>query len=445
MQQILFRLPILEWPIYGYGFMLFLAFFFCTWLAARLAKQQGIPTEKMQDVGIWIFVCGILGARITFMIQYKISFGEFYKIWEGLDFVGLVLGCAVGFALAYFAIGKNRNTPRARITVGIGMVVGGLLGGRIAYLSENVPLDLWFGDLYKIWDGGLVFYGSAIGGVVGYFGAYFTILKKYNISTWKMADVIAPCGALGLCLGRIGCLLNGCCYGNVACPDCWSVSFPMPAEPRYKMVSRGYQTTAGFTLAEGTVVGKVEPNSPAYAAGLRDGDLILQVNGHVDERLETFNSHNWPKSKNDLTLTVRHKDGGQPVDLGPFKPRSIGLHPTQLFESISMALLCLLMLAYMPFRRRDGEVMVLFMLCYAVHRFLNEMLRTDTDKVAFDMTLSQNISILVFASGLVLALILWRRPVQYGRSPVPALVVADGAFQRVELAKTSSNKVKPRS
>src|SRR5947208_16632929 len=101
MRQVLFE--IFGLPIYGYGMMLFLAFFFCTWLASWLAKKEGIATQNIQDLGIWIFVIGILGARITFMMQY------------------------------------------------------------------HVPLA----DIYKIWDGGLVFYGSAIGGVVGYFGAYY--------------------------------------------------------------------------------------------------------------------------------------------------------------------------------------------------------------------------------------------------------------------------------
>jgi phosphatidylglycerol---prolipoprotein diacylglyceryl transferase len=77
--------------------------------------------------------------------------------------------------------------------------------------------------------------------------------------------------------------------------------------------------------------------------------------------------------------------------------------------------LFLLMLAYMPFRRHDGEVMVLFMLGYAVHRFLNECLRDDTKPVAFGMTLSQNISVVVFAAGLVLALWIWLR----GRAKMP--------------------------
>jgi phosphatidylglycerol:prolipoprotein diacylglycerol transferase len=66
-------------------------------------------------------------------------------------------------------------------------------------------------------------------------------------------------------------------------------------------------------------------------------------------------------------------------------------------------------LSYYPFKRRDGSVMVLFMVGYAVHRFLNEMLRTDTEKVAFNMTLSQNISIVVLIAAAILAVAVWRR------------------------------------
>ena len=78
-----------------------------------------------------------------------------------------------------------------------------------------------------------------------------------------------------------------------------------------------------------------------------------------------------------------------------------------------------LLLTFYPYRRKDGEVMVLFMFCYACHRFLDEMLRIDTEAVAFQMTLSQNISLLVLAAAVVLALILWRRPVQYQWRKIP--------------------------
>ena len=353
MLQVLFHIPLSalsenlpDIPIYGYGFMLFVAFVLCTWLASQLAMREGIHPQRIQDLAIWMFVSGIAGARITFMIQYGVP------IWQ----------------------------------------------------------------FYKIWDGGLVFYGSAIGGALGYFAAYFLILRKYGISSWKMADIIAPCAALGLCLGRFGCLANGCCYGNVASPDCPSVSFPLSAPPRYAMVEKGYQTAAGFTLkGESAEVDLVEPNSPAWNAGLRPGDRITKINGmpvdknssDLDQRLSV---HNWPRGKKDLVLRIHR---GSEEHTFAFEPWTIGLNPTQLYESISMALLFVLLLAYYPFRRHDGEVMVLFMIAYAVHRFVNEVLRVDTDPVAFHMTLSQNISVLVLAGGVILGLILWRKPVQY--------------------------------
>ncbi len=120
----------------------------------------------------------------------------------------------------------------------------------------------------------------------------------------------------------------------------------------------------------------------------------------------------WPRGKTDLALTVVHRDG-QTEDLPAFTPWTLYLHPTQIYESISTLLLFFLLTAYYPFRRRDGEVMVLFMIGYAIHRFLNEMLRNDTDPVAFGMTLSQNGSILFLAVALILAVILLRKPVQY--------------------------------
>jgi phosphatidylglycerol:prolipoprotein diacylglycerol transferase len=362
MRQVLFHIPIYWFdslpdgiPIYGYGMMLFLAFVFCTWVACWRGRRIGVAPQHLQDVALWLFAFGILGARITFMIQYHVPPSEFLKIW----------------------------------------------------------------------DGGLVFYGSFLGGMVGYAVAYYTVLRKYNISTWKMADIVAPCVALGLCLGRLGCFLNGCCYGNVACgencPRWTAVHFPLSSPARYQMVDKGYQTAAGFTLTSKSVpvtVDQVEPGSDAYAKGLRPGDEILAADGRKmdgsedTDPLSNYLTRDWPRGQTELQLRVRHRDGKE-VLLEPIRPQTLGLHPTQLYESISMLLLFLLLCAYFPFRRRDGSVMVLFMICYAVHRFLNEMLRDDTDPVAFGMTLSQNISILMFLAAVGVGIWLWRKPAQY--------------------------------
>jgi phosphatidylglycerol:prolipoprotein diacylglycerol transferase len=339
-------------PIYGYGLMLFVTFLACTWLAGRLGRREGIEPEHLQDLALYLFVGGIVGSRVVFWLQYP---EQIKTVW----------------------------------------------------------------DFFAIWNGGLVFYGGLVGGVVGYLAAYRRVILKNGISGWKVADVAAPCAALGLALGRVGCLLNGCCYGDVACPHCPAVTFPLSGMPRAALVERGSQTAAGFTLVEGALhlpaVGAVEPGSPAEGSGLRAGDVIVAADGLELESERDLWDHlgpAWPRGKNDLQLTVLR--GEEQVELPPFRPRTLGLHPTQIYETVSAGLLFLLLMAYYPLRRHDGEVMALFLLLYPVHRFLNEMLRSDTEPVAFGLTLSQNGSVLVFAVGLVLLLWLRRMPPQYG-------------------------------
>jgi phosphatidylglycerol:prolipoprotein diacylglycerol transferase len=365
MHQVLFHIPLkpFNWlpnwwpdqqaPIYGFAVMLILALILCTWLAGSLAQREGIPRRALEDLAIWICAAGVIGARIVFMIQYDVPWQNFYRLWEG----------------------------------------------------------------------GLVFYGSVIGGVIGYFLGKRFVLRQYPwITTWHMADILAPAVALGLCLGRVGCLLNGCCYGNVACGDVPKITFPLSAPPRYSLVHQGLETAAGFTMAfpapsRTPVVGAVESGSQADLAGLRAGDAIIGVNGNAttvmdggkpiasfDQLYKQFNDA-WPRGQNDLQLTVQRD--GRKIDLPAIWPRTLGLHPTQVYESISMILLMLVLLAYYGLRHRPGEVAVIFIFGYAVHRFLNEALRNDTDPVALGLTLSQNGSILFFLLGCVLAWYLW--------------------------------------
>src|SRR5437763_7387863 len=187
MRQVLFRIPI-TWPfpdgipVYGFGLMLFLAFVLTTWLASRRAEKAGVNKERLQDLAIWAFVGGLLGARVVYMIQYH----------------GTILS--------------------------------------------------W--EFFKIWEGGIVYYGSLAGGAIAFTLAYYKFFRQLHVPWLRLADIIAPSLALGLALGRIGCYLNGCCFGNVACPDCLQAHFPLSAPPRYDLVKKGFQTAAGFTMPE---------------------------------------------------------------------------------------------------------------------------------------------------------------------------------------------------
>jgi hypothetical protein len=125
--------------------------------------------------------------------------------------------------------------------------------------------------------------------------------------------------------------------------------------------------------------------------------------------------NNWPRGRNSVQFVVERD--GQEVEPPSFTPRGIGLHPTQLYEMISMVLLLFLCLAFYPYRRHDGQVWVLFMVVYSMHRFLNEILRTEP--VEFGrLTLSQGISVGVLLGAIALEIYL--RKTQPRRQPLAA-------------------------
>jgi phosphatidylglycerol:prolipoprotein diacylglycerol transferase len=91
----------------------------------------------------------------------------------------------------------------------------------VTYWREEFA-DRPFWEVFAVWNGGLVFYGGLIGASLA--GILYARLK--HIALWKVADVLAPSIALGYVFGRIGCFLNGCCFGR----DCdlpWAVTYPM--------------------------------------------------------------------------------------------------------------------------------------------------------------------------------------------------------------------------
>ena len=238
-----------------------------------------------------------------------------------------------------------------------------------------------------------------------------------------MADILAPTLAVGLCLGRIGCFLNGCCYGQVACPDCpvAGVSFPLSAPPRYELVENGYQTPAGFTLAPrpapegGAVVDRVRARFGRRRPGAESGRRDRAGRRPEDRRawrtsISTWaTSGSWPRGKNDLTLDGAHRRRGAANANHRARGRS-GCTRRSSTRRSAWRLLFLLLSAYYPFRRHDGQVMALMMIGYSMHRYVNELLRADERPKGFE---SGSPASSCSRRAWLLWLWLARRPAQY--------------------------------
>jgi phosphatidylglycerol:prolipoprotein diacylglycerol transferase len=87
-----------------------------------------------------------------------------------------------------------------------------LVGGRIFYVLENHTefQGQWL-DAFKIWQGGLVFYGGLLGAIV----AALVWMRSQGWPAVFFFDIAAPYILLGHALGRVGCYLEGCCSGVV--------------------------------------------------------------------------------------------------------------------------------------------------------------------------------------------------------------------------------------
>jgi phosphatidylglycerol:prolipoprotein diacylglycerol transferase len=104
------------------------------------------------------------------------------------------------------------------------LMLGGIIGARFVYVTTYWKEEFAgqpVSEIFAIWHGGLVYYGSLIGATI----ASVIYIRWKKLPLWKTADVLAPSIALGNVFGRIGCLLNGCCYGR-ACNLPWAIHFP---------------------------------------------------------------------------------------------------------------------------------------------------------------------------------------------------------------------------
>ena len=106
------------------------------------------------------------------------------------------------------------------------IMLGGIFGARIFYVTtywKQEFADQSFTEVFMVQHGGLVYYGGLIGATL----AAMVYIRWKKLPLWPLTDVLAPSIALGSFFGRIGCLLNGCCYGR-ACDLPWALTFTNP-------------------------------------------------------------------------------------------------------------------------------------------------------------------------------------------------------------------------
>jgi len=127
---------------------------------------------------------------------------------------GLML--AIGFGLAAYLAQKRAAVegikPAVVIDLVFWIIILGILGARLMYILEN--FDYYSRNIPEtvmINKGGLVLYGGLILASL----ATIIFVKIKSLPLWKIADILMPYVALGQAIGRIGCFLNGCCYGKV--------------------------------------------------------------------------------------------------------------------------------------------------------------------------------------------------------------------------------------
>jgi len=250
----------------------------------------------------------------------------------------LMVGFLVVVFVARIKAKAEGINPEDMSNLGIYTIFAGILGGRTFYVIQNFDSYKYnILDIFKIYEGGLVFYGGLVASIAAII--VYSKIKKHPVL--KTIDIVAYAFPLGVVFGRIGCFLNGCCWGDVCSPDLlWAVTFPKSVDAN--------------SLING---------SPAFLHHLGLG--LVSVSDS----------------------------------------RSLPIHPTQIYSALGNLSIFFVINALFKHRRRDGEITLLFCALYSVMRFTVEIFRDDNPPLFDGLTISQNVSILVFAVSVTLFII----------------------------------------
>lgn len=394
-------------PVFGWGWLLII-WLLLTPVILILAWRQ---SRSLQGMGEGSFFWLIVGGAILWLLP-NLEAVDARGNPLGLPIRGygmmMLLGVVSGLGLAVQRAKSMNLNPDLVFSLAFRMFVAGIIGARLFFVVEYWSLfrrdTLWATllEILRFTEGGLVVYGS----VIGAFLAAAWYVRQQKLPLLAIADLIAPSLVIGLAFGRIGCLLNGCCFGGVCeAPFLPSLQFPAGSPPYVQQLQQG--RLLGLKLGEQTeprqlVVEHVDADGLAAERDIHVGDrfrgLVLPPPQFLSDpeaaRLE---------GKDEISLISTGDRGPIRWKLSDLPPFSHPVHPTQLYSALNALLLLALLWCFYPLRPWDGSVFALLMTLYPISRFLIEQIRIDEPgRLGTDFTIAQWVSIGVLLATLAL-------------------------------------------
>jgi len=303
----------------------------------------------------------------------------------------MVIGFLVAVWLMRRLMRREGQNPEDITNLALYALIAGVVGARIMYVIDYWPS---YRDdplsVFAVWQGGLVYLGGVILAII----VVLLYLRLRHLPVRTYMDVLSIGLMLGLSFGRIGCFLNGCCFGKVT---------DLPLGVRFPYGSPAY-------------LNQVFPN-PDRGRDVPLLDLPAGFYGYLGENGQWYpvedEKAKWRAGlKPWRLLTDEERDQ---VTRGPYQ--ALPVHPTELYSSANAAVLCLILCLFWRRigRLRPGTTFSLMFILYGSARFVLETLRDDNPFLDEWWTIyrggteSQNLGIYMAAAGLVLLIVFWIR------------------------------------
>jgi len=369
-------------PVLGIGWVLAAIIVFAIAILVTSRKKQSLA-KVLEEQGVVWGVAALIVVFLLPQIETRLQVGGPSPWIVGLPIrgYGVMLMCGVlsAMGIAMVRCEKAGLSREAFFSLATWTVVSGMLGSRVFYCVQK--WDELAGDTFqeKLWtslqvtEGGLVVYGSVIGGLIAI--AFWS--RKNRFPLLVVADCVTPAFFIGLAFGRIGCLLNGCCYGGLCESSLPSVTFPA-GSPAYmdQMASGklfGIEAESETTEQGAREIVQVRPNTWASANQVQAGQKLIAIK----EKMVDGPSQSDAMASPVYEATVQV--GSRQFQLaGEAVPRhSIAVHPSQIYAAVSGLLLCIWTILFSMIAKRTGMVIGVGLIAYGVQRIIEEIIRVD--------------------------------------------------------------------